>query len=218
MLFRSISAKQTTPFHLKSKGSSEQAQLFIIRLPLQQTGSFVQDVCCLRIMKYPFCDLLPLQDQRHSVMHRLHGSVCGSRKDHKMLSVFIPSAKPRHKQKRHIVPAKCVLLFPGIPFVKPGCRNHDTPVLYAGPEQRLFQCRLTSGIEDQLFPLIAGKSPALQAAAQGAVFFRQHRRSHSQLPKHPYFQTRYRPKHALYYDAGKRTLLPLSGNTSDILF
>lgn len=171
-----ISVKQPTPFHLKSKGSSEQAQLFIIRLPLQQTGSFVQDVCCLRIMKYPFCDLLPLQDQRHPVMHRLHGSVCGSRKDHKMLSVFIPSAKPRHKQKRHIVPAKCVLLFPGIPFIKPGCWDHDTPVQYAVPEQRLFQRRLTSGIEDQLFPFIAGKSPALPAAAQGAVFFCQHRR------------------------------------------
>ena len=43
--------------------------------------SFVQDVCCLRIMKYPFCNLLPLQNQRHPVMHRLHGSVCGSRID-----------------------------------------------------------------------------------------------------------------------------------------
>ena len=80
----------------------KQSKLLVFRSPFQQAGNLSQNILHSSIIQHPSGHLIPFKKQRHPVMNRLHGSICGCGKDYKTVAILIPAALP---YKRYFSPS-----------------------------------------------------------------------------------------------------------------
>ena len=80
-----------------------------------------------------------------------HGSVCPGGENDKMFAVSVLSAASGQKKEFPLFFTKSIFDFVSVPFIKTLRGDGNASVAYALTEERFFQNRFTSGIENELF-------------------------------------------------------------------